>query len=287
MPVTPAQTPRPPATVTIQPRFTPGEVLRWQIQIHSAITRDMNGQISSASMDNQTSAQMRIVSSDATGTVAELTITQYRTRVSGMDALATSLRASEDQTAAAATLMPPVRVKIVAGGANQTLSAPVGDQFAEPVTMLEQLARTDSLPSGATHVGDHWTRQRVQDLPSLHFSLPTTLQCSLTGLQWAANRWLATIAVRSNASSVLPPSAIPGFSDFAAQGYASKATLDVTGDSSGRYDVAQGTLQGATSQTHNLLRIELVGPQPQPLHISTRIDSTGSVQRVPVAPAKP
>lgn len=272
--------PQAPATVTIQPRWQAGAVLRWQVRIHSSLTRTAPQATESASLDNQTLAQMKVESVDAGGAVADLSVVSYKTQVSGLSALAEQLRASEDRLAAAAPALAPVRIRLVAGGENQVLSAPSGDEYSEIEDMLEQLARTDSLPLGATRVGDHWTRQRVQNLATLHFALPTALRCSLARLDWTGQGWQAVIAVNSDADADLPPSSIPNFSEFAKHGYAPKAHLSVSGTATARYAVATGMLDGADSQTHNLLRIDLVGPEPKPIEILTRIDSTGSVRRL-------
>lgn len=273
--------PAPPATVTIQPHWQAGQVLRWRLTIHSTLTRDAEGQSQTATLDNHSLAQMKIVSASPDGAVAELSVLSYKTDVSGLDAVAGQLRADEDKLSAAAPTLAPLRVRIVNGGENQILSAPQGSEYAEIVNMLEQLARTDTLPAGATRVGDQWTRQRVQKLETLHFSLPTTLRCALRRLDWTPGGWQAEISVTTSADSALPPSSIPNFTEFAQQGYAAKATLNITGTATAKYQVATGMLASASSETHNLFRIELTGPQPQPIAITTRIDSTGTVEPAP------
>lgn len=274
--------PAAPATITLRPRYAAGEQLRWRVKIHSAITRQLGaGGEQSASLDNQALATMRVDAATDLGATVTMTVSGYHTAVSGLGPLAAALRLSTAKVDAAAAAMGPLRLRIVYGGEDQTLNPPADANAEEPAMMLEQLARTDSLPPGATAVGQRWTRERVQRLPGLRFSMPTQLRGTLTGLRRGPRGWIAELNIRANANSPLPPDSIPQFSEFAARGLAARATLTFTGDTDSEYDVASGVLAAANSRTTNLLRIVLQGAAPQATTLLTRIDSTGAVARLP------
>ncbi|MGH9482218.1 MAG: hypothetical protein ACRD1L_09005 [Terriglobales bacterium] len=258
--------------VTLQPRYPPGTKLLYAISIHSSIG-------SKATMDTTAEAEMSVQPGTAPGSFeAAMRFTKFSTMVKTDDA--NTLADLTKQAAAtdhAAVSMAAARFQ-VGTGAFQVLFRQAGADYDQPVEMLEELARTDELPSGPTAVGEHWTRQRTRAIPTMNVSVPLTLDCSLTGMGQAEGRPTAAITVHSQGNATLPPGALPGSDQLAAQGLVPEATIVFDTTSHSQFRVADAVLLETTSQTHNQMNLKLVGPSPQAGNSVTDIDSTATVK---------
>lgn len=260
------------SNVTLEPRYTPGAKLLYAITIHSMIGLK-------ATMDTTAEAEMSILPGATPGSFsAAMRFTKFSTTVQSDDASARGdLVKQAAATDAAATSMAPARFE-VDNGAFKVLYRQTGPAYDQPVEMLEELARTDELPSGAAAVGDHWTRQRTRAIPTMNFSVPLTLDCTLTSLGQVDGQPAATITVRSQGNATLPPGALPGSDQMAAAGLVPEATIAFDTTSHSQFRVADAVLLETTSETHNQMNLKLVGPSPQAGSSVTDINSTATVK---------
>ncbi len=277
-----AQTPVP-ATVTVTPHYAAHATYTYDLQIDSHILRTGAGVTSSqpAELTNTSRVEMHVLSPSPTGSaIIELRFLQYHTSVRADASLQRQLQEQTAESDDAAAHMAPVRIQLQPDGSTKVTERPQGAVFDQPVSVLEQFARTDMLPVGPVAIGMHWQRTRVQDLPTMHFSLPLQMQCTLTGSQKEHGQAVARIAVQMRGSSQLPPDGIPNAQQLAAAGYAATGSIAITGMSNNQYREADGLLLSSDSQNHNVLKIELVGPTATPQDVITTIDSTGTVKLV-------
>jgi len=282
-----AQTAAPAATVSVTPHYAPNATYTYDLQIDSHILRSGAGAKSNqpAELSNTSRVLMHVLPvAPAGGTVIELRFLQYHTSVRADAAMQQTLQEQMTEGDDAAANMAPVRIQLQPDGSTKVIERPQGAVFDQPVSVLEQFARTDMLPVGPVAVGAHWQRTRLQDLPTMHFSLPLQMQCTLTGSHQQHGQAVAGIAVQMQGSSKLPPDGIPNAKQLAAAGYAASGSIAITGSSNNQYREADGILLASSSQNHNVLKIELVGPDPIPQDIVTTIDSTGTVKLVSEKP---
>lgn len=260
-----------PTTVTLVPHEVAGSTLYYAVAIHS----DLGGK---ASMDTAAEIVMRILPGGAPGGyVTEMKFTKFATTVHAAGSVLAGLQKQAAGTDHAALTMTPARFQ-AGPGTFQVLARQVGPDYDQPVEMLEELARTDALPSGATAVGSQWTRHRTRDLPTMNASVALTLQCQLTAVAAVAGQPAATITVRSQGNTTLPPNALPGSQAMAAQGLVPEATVAFDTTATSLYRVADAVLLQTHSDTHNQMHIKLVGPNPQAGSQESDIDSTASVK---------
>lgn len=277
------QTAAPAATVSVTPHYAPNATYTYDLQIDSHILRSGAGVTSNqpAELSNTSRVLMHVLpGTQQGGAVIELRFLQYHTSVRADAALRQTLQQQISTGDDAAARMAPVQVQLQPDGSTRVIERPQGAVFDQPVSVLEQFARTDMLPIGLVAVGAHWTRTRVQDLPTMHFSLPLQMQCALSGSQTQHGQAVADIAVKMQGSSKLPPDGIPNAQQLAAAGYAASGSIAITGTSNNQYREADGILLSSSSQNHNVLTIRLVGPTATPQDMITTIDSTGTVKLV-------
>lgn len=277
-----AQAPAP-ATITVTPHYAPNATYTYDLQIDSHIVRAGAGATSSqpAELTNTSRVGMHVLpQSPVGGAIIELRFLQYHTSVRAGVSLQQQLQEQMAESDDAATHMAPVRIRLQPDGSTKVIERPQGAVFDQPVSVLEQFARTDMLPVGPVAIGTHWQRTRVQDLPTMHFSLPLQMQCTLAGSQKEHGQAVASIAVQMQGSATLPPDGIPNVQELAAAGYAASGSIAITGTSNNQYREADGLLLSSSSQNHNVLKIELVGPTATPQDVTTTIDSTGTVKLV-------
>lgn len=275
----------PAQTVTVTPHYVPGAAYTYDLQIDSHILRSGAGVKANqpAELTNTSRVLMQVLpqaQQTGGGALIELRFLQYRTTVRADASLQQALQKEMSATDSAAIEMAPVRIQLQPDGTTKVVERPQGDVFDQPVSVLEQFARTDMLPTGPVAVGAHWTHTRIQELPTMHFSMPLQMQCTLAGAQTAHGQPVATIAVKMQGASTLPPDGIPNEQQLAAAGFAAKGSISIAGSSSNQYREADGILLSSSSQNHSVLKIELIGPTPQPQDVNTTIDSTGTVKLV-------
>lgn len=278
-----AQAAAPTATVSVTPHYAPNATYTYDLQIDSHILRSGAGAKASqpAELTNTSRVQMHVLpQAQAGGTVIELRFLQYHTNVRADATLQQTLQQQMSASDDAAVHMAPVRIQVQPDGSTKVIERPQGSVFDQPVAVLEQFAHTDMLPVGPVAIGAHWKRTRVQDLPTMHFSLPLQMDCTLTGSQKEHGQAVASIAVKMQGSSKLPPDGIPNAQQLAAAGYAASGSIAIRGTSNNQYREADGILLSSSSQNHNVLKIQLVGPTATPQDIVTTIDSTGAVKLV-------
>lgn len=279
----------PPAAIVLQPRYRAGATYAWRLHVHSVLRRDQSGQTAGASLDNRAIVVLRIVSAPArpnpaTPVLAEVRFRQYQTEVSGFGGFAAALRAAAGATDQAVLRMHPAEVRLIPGGGVQWVRSGTPPAPRQAQTMLRQLLSAAGLPLGAVRVGDHWQRQEIQKLPQFDDSFPLQVEAWFTGWRTApGGAWRAEITSRSQASVILPPGAIPGFSAAAAAGWASQARLRIDGQATSGYGI-NGILERARSHTRTWLHIARIGGigvrPPAAAATDLRVDSTGSVQRL-------
>ena len=266
--------------VTLVPDFAPGAVLTYSIAIHSEIGTRVQ-------MDTSAEIAMHILAGATPGNFdAELRFTKYSTTVKADNATdRQSVAAQAAATDHTAQSMPAVRFR-VDGQQFTTVSRPQGANYDQSVQMLAELARMDTLPTGPTTVGARWTRVRTQQIPTLNFSLPLTLECQLTAVGMLDGHLSATVVVHSHGSSQLPPGSLPGTQQMAAQGLIPEATVGFDTTATSRYRLPQTVLELATSTTHNSMNVRFIGPSPQAQTNNTDIDSTATVKLVGITPGR-
>jgi len=264
----------PSKAVTLVPDFAPGSVLTYSVAIHSNVGTHIQ-------MDIKAEIAMHILAAATPGNFdAELRFTQYTSTVKADNPTdQQSVAAQAAATDHAAQSMPAVHFRIN-GSQFTTVSRPQGADYDQPVQMLAELARMDTLPTGPTTVGARWTRVRTQQIPTLNFSLPLTLECQLTAVGTLDGQPSATVVVHSHGSSQLPPGSLPGTQQMAAQGLIPEATVGFDTTATSRYRLPQAILDLATSTTHNTMDIRFIGPSPQAQTSNTYIDSTATVKLV-------
>ena len=260
-----------PIAVTLIPHYMAGSTLYYAVAIHS----DLGGK---ATMDTAAEIALRILpGSPAGGFDTEMHFTKFATTVHASGQVLAGLQKQAATTDHAALTMTPARFQ-VALGKFQVLARQAGPDYDQPVEMLEELVRTDALPTGATAVGSQWTRHRTRDLPTMNASVALTLQCQLTAVAPVAGQPAATITVHSLGNTTLPPNALPGSQAMAAQGLVPEATVAFDTTATSIYRVADAVLLQTTSQTSNQMHIKLVGPNPQAGSQESDINSTASVK---------
>lgn len=277
-----AQAPAPAGSqaITLVPALPAGSVLTYSIAIHSAIgTR--------AQLDTSAQATLHVLAGAAPGRFeAELRFTQYTTKVQAADpADQKSLATQAAATDQAAQSMSPIHVRVdlnAPGSSFTVISRPAGSAFDQPVQMLSELARMDTLPAGPTAVGARWSRVRTQPIPTLNFSLPLTLDCQLTAVGTLDGQPSATIVVHSHASGQLPPGSFPGTQQLAAEGLVPEVTIAFETTATSQYRLPQTILEAAHSETHNNMLVRLVGPSPQAQTSNTDINSTATLKLVSI-----
>ncbi|HUX68753.1 MAG TPA: hypothetical protein VMV31_14805 [Terriglobales bacterium] len=267
-----AATPTPaPGQITLIPRYTAGAQLTYSVAIHS----DLGGK---ATMDTAAEVAMRILPGATPGAFdAELRFTQFSTTVHGDPAVLPGLQQQAAATDHAALAMTPPRFR-EAQGHFQVLARQAGAAYDQPVEMLEELVRTDALPRGPTAVGARWSRHRTRQLPTMNTSVALTLACHLAAVGTVAGQPAATITVRSQGDAPLPPNALPNSQALAAQGLVPEATVAFDTTATSVYRLADAVLLQSHSQTHNLMRIKLVGPSPQAGTQDSDINSSATVK---------
>jgi hypothetical protein len=267
------------APVTVAPRYAPGERLTYAIAIHSTLS-------SGATLDTSAEAELRVQSAAGPGafTVAAR-FTRYTTRIRAQspDNLA-ALRKQSAATDHAALSMAPAEFAVTPA-AFKTVSRQPGGVYDQPVEMLEEIVRTDSLPSGPTAVGAAWTRTRSRSIPTLNVSVPLRLDCSLTAVAPYAGQPAATIVTRAQGQVALPPGSLPGSKELAAQGLVTEATVRFDTTATSHYRLADGVLLESSSSSHNHLHISLVGPSPAAKTTEADVHSTSTVKLEKETPA--
>ncbi|MGH9518651.1 MAG: hypothetical protein ACRD2D_03340 [Terriglobales bacterium] len=254
-------------SVALVPNYKPGAHFLYSLHIHSSIS-------TRATLDTVAEVEMQILPGSGLGRFrAAARFTHFSTTVKAESA--NDQAALEVQSAAtdkAAVSMQPAQFEVSSAGL-QILARTPGADYDQPVDMLEELIRTDSLPTGAVSVGSRWTRARSRAIPGMNASVPLTMDCSLASLGTRDGAAVATIQVQAHGEAVLPPDALPGAAALEAQGVVPDAHVSVATDSSAVYRAADAVLLEITSQSHNQLQIKLIGgPQPQ----SSTTDSTSS-----------
>lgn len=262
------------AQVTLVPTYAPNSHLFYSVAIHSAIgTR--------ATMDTDAEVDMHVLPGATPGSFdAEMRFTRFKTTVKA-DSAADQAGLAQQSAATdhAAMTMAPAHFRVTPQKFT-TVSRPQGPDYDQPVEMLEELARTDDLPTGPATVGNRWTRERSRALPTMNFSVALTMDCSLT----AADGKTATIAVHSHGSTPLPPGSLPGSQAMAAQGLVPEATVSFDTTATSVYQATDAILQQTTSDTHNRMHIRFVGPSPQAQTTDTNIDSSATVKLERIVP---
>lgn len=261
-------------TVTLLPAPAAGSTLTYSVVIHSKIgTR--------AQLDTTAAIAMHILAGATPGRFeAEMRFTHYATAVKATDtADQSALAAQAATTDQAAQSMPAARFQ-VDGQRFTVVSRPEGSEYDQPVQMLAELARMDTLPAGPTPVGTRWTRVRTQKIPTLNFSLPLTMECQLTAAGTLDGHPSATVVVHSHGSAKLPPGAFPGTDQLAARGLVPEATVAFDTTATSRYRLPDSILELAQSETHNTMYIRLIGPSPNAQTSTTDINSTATVKLV-------
>jgi len=271
------------ATVQLTPHYAPNATYTYDLEIDSHILRSGAGAGNPAELINASRVLMHVLPAaqqQGGGAVIELSFLQYNTTVRADASLQEALQKETSETDESARQMAPVRVQLQPDGTTKIVERPQGAVFDQPVAVLEQFARTDMLPIGPVAVGTHWKRTRIQDLPTMHFSLPLQMQCTLTGVQAVKGQPAATIAVQMQGASPLPPDGIPNAQQLAAAGLVARGSIDITGSSNNQYRETDGVLLSSSSQNHNVLKIQLMGATPEPQDVTTTIDSTGTVKLI-------
>ncbi len=258
--------------VTLLPRYTVGERLLYSVAIHSTIS-------SGAVLDTTAEAELRVVAAPAPGKfTATARFLRYTTKVQAQSpADLAGLQRQSAATDHAATSMAPAEFAVTPGSF-KTLSRQAGAVYDQPVEMLQELARTDSLPTGPTAVGAAWTRTRRRAIPTLNASVPLRLDCSLNAIAPYAGQPAATIVVHAQGSAALPPGSLPGSKALAAQGLVAEATVRFDTTATSHYRIADGVLLETSSTSHNNMRINLVGPSPAAKTTNADIHSTSTVK---------
>lgn len=262
--------------VTLVPRYTPNSHLFYSLVINSAIGSD-------ATMVTTGEIDMHILAAAAPGSFdAEMRFLKYATTVKSASAADQTALAQQTATSdQAAQSMAAARFRVAAGKIT-VLSRPAGSQYDQPVEMLEELARDDSLPPGPASVGAQWSRHRTRQIPTMNFSVALKLDCSLTAVGPGPGAFsgqpAATIVVRSQGSTPLPPGSLPGSEALAAQGLVPEATVSFDTTATSIYRVADAILEQTSSETHNRMHLSLVGPSPDARTTDTEINSTATVQ---------
>lgn len=264
------------AAVRLVPSYPANARFTYAIDIHTGIG-------SQASMDTRATAEIHILPGAMPGRYdADLRFLAYHTTAQADDPAAEQ-KIKEQATASdhAATSMTPVHVHID-GGQLTLVARPMGAAYDQPVEMLVQLARTDSLPKHAVHVGDRWTHQRTQPVPTLDFSVPLTLDSSLTRLvppsAATGNQPAATVTVHAHGQARLPPNAMPGASELAAQGLVPEASIRFDTTAVSDYRLPDVVLLQTHSDSHNHMHVRFIGPSPNARTTDTDIHSTATVK---------
>lgn len=275
-----AQAPGSTAAVTLKPSGQPGTVYTYSVTVHSQILRTAGpGMPQTATLDNTAEVEMRVLPPSAPGALdVQMRFTKDTTTVQAEPDLQSALEQEVQATDKAAMAMDPVHFRTSADGEFQTISRSTGDDYDQPVIVLDEIARADSLPVGPTNVGDHWTRARSQAIPTMHYSIPLTLQCALTAVGRVEGRQVATVTVHSHGDSQLPPGAIPDLNQLASQGVVPTASIEFTSDSTSQYTVPNAVLTYTASKSHNVLHLVLSASGQPSQSSDTTIDSTGSVK---------
>lgn len=261
-----------PKTVTLLPTYAPDSHLTYSVVIHSAIgTR--------ATMDTNAAVDMHVLPGATPGNFdAELKFTKYATTVKAdLPADQTSLEQQSSATDHAAQTMTPAHFR-VSPGKIEIIARPNGADFDQPVEMLEELVRTDGLPNGPVGVGNHWTFTRSRDIPTMNFSVAIAMDCSLTAFGEQNGQPTATITIHSHGSTPLPPGALPGSQEMAAQGLVPEASVAFDTDATSIYRANDAVLESTTSETNNQMHIKFIGPSPNAQTMDTTIHSTSTVR---------
>lgn len=253
------------------PSYASGETLYYSIAIHSNIG-------GKATLDTTAEAAIAILAGAAPGRFdAEARFTRFTTAVQADPDDLAALKKQSSDTDQAATSMGAARFRMTAGQFT-VISRPNGPQFDEPVEMLEELVRTDALPTAPVTVGEHWTRTRTRAIPTLEFSVPLTLDCVLTELAPVGSVRAATVTVHTTGHTPLPPGSLPGSQELAAQGLVAEAAVGFDTTATAHYRLPDSVLLESTSENHNSMQIKLVGPSPHAGTTNTDIDSTSTVK---------
>ncbi len=260
-----------PAPVTLLPRYTAGQRLTYSVEIRSVIS-------SGAVLDTTAQAELRILSSTGPGAfTAAARFLHYATTVQASPQDQAALQKQSAATDHAAVSMAPAEFA-VAPGSFKTVSRQAGAAYDQPVEMLEELARTDSLPAGPAKVGAAWTRTRTRAIPTLNVSVPLRLDCALTAIAPYAGQPAATIVVHATGGAALPPDALPGSKQLAAQGLVAEASVQFDTTATSHYRLSDGVLLETSSTSHNHLHVNLVGPSPAARSTDSEIRSPSTVK---------
>ncbi|HXE31029.1 MAG TPA: hypothetical protein VN515_04440 [Terriglobales bacterium] len=264
-----------PARVSLVPNYQPDSHLFYAVTIHA----DIGPQ---STLDTDAEVDMHILPGASLGNFeAELRFTRFHTVVKADAASQAALSAQVADTDKKAVSMAPVHVRSTTG-ALTLVSRAAGADYDQPVEMLEELARTDELPSGPASVGNQWTRQRSEPIPQVNFSLALTLECTLKALDART----ATLQVHSFGSSPLPPGSLPGSDQMAAQGLVAEPTVSYDTDATVQYRVPDAVLEQTNATTHNHMQIRYVGPSPDAHTSEIAINSTSTVKLEKIVPGK-
>jgi hypothetical protein len=261
-----------PAAVTLVPSYKPGQKLVYSASIQSQIGAD-------ATMNTVAEIEMDILPGATPGHFdTAMHFTKYATTAQATNpanqASLAQEAASEDH---AALSMTPTRFR-VAPGMITVLARANGPSYDQAVEMLEELARTDSLPEGPVSVGNHWTRERSRAIPTLNFSVALTLPCALTSFGNLDGQPTAMVTIHSDGSTPLPPGSLPGSQQLAAQGLVPEATIRFDNDTTSQYRIADAVLLESQSQSHNHMEIRFIGPSPNARTTETDIASSATLK---------
>lgn len=245
-------------TVSLVPNYQPGTHFFYLLQVHSTIS-------TRATLDTTAEVDMQILPGSVPGRFrASMRYTRFTTTVkadASADQAALALQAAATDKAAVAMQAPEFEAS---GTTLQVLSRTPGPDYDQPVDVLEELVRTDSLPTGPVSVGSHWTRTRSRPVPGMNASVPLTLDCSLTGLGARDGAATASVRVEARGNAILPADALPGAAAMEAQGVVPDARVSVSSDATAIYRAADAVLLSISSESHNQLEIKLIGgAQPQ------------------------
>lgn len=268
------------AKVTLVPRYVPGTHLYYSVLIHATIT-------SRATLDTKAEVEMTILpGAQPANFTAALRFTRFATTVQAAqpdDQAALTVQAAT--TDRAALTMEPARFAISPGGV-KILARAAGPQYDQPVDMLEELARTDNLPSGAVAVGGTWTRHSNRPIPTVSATVPVTTDCTLASVGAAGADPTVTIHEVSNGDADLPADSLPGASTYTAQGLTVEAHISIQAEATAVYRLSDAVVEQITSESHNRLLIKLIGPNPQAGTSATESVSRATVKLERAVPAK-
>jgi len=246
-------------------KYQRGEKLLYDLHLHTEIT--LPGLTDSSQVDTQASVEMDILDDSAQEAYqADMRFIAFASTVqTDSDELYDEVKAVAADNDAAALAMPPARLAL--GREAHIITRSDGSRFDQPLTVLQDLAYGDALPTAPAHIGDTWTVQRNEFVPAMHTNLPSTLQVKLIALDSAG----ATLQVHTEGSTDLPPDQIPDYDQAIAAGLVPRDTFSFTSDGTAQYRAADGVLLAVTSHSRNRDHISYTGT-----HAVAPVDETVS-----------